>query len=82
MCLGVKLYEQDWRKNGRQDRHTVLGSFWHESINTSIVSDSVSYPIHSKFFFLSFSFFFFFFFSLMIIVGGDVSHSGMIVLHW
>ena len=40
-CLGVKLYEQDWRKNGRQDRHTVLGSFWHESIN-NIVPGSIN----------------------------------------
>ena len=59
-----------------EDRHTVLGSFWHESIN-NIVPGSIN-PL-GGFFFLSFLSFF----SLRIIVGGDVSHLGMIVvLYW
>lgn len=58
-----------------EDRHTVLGSFWHESIN-NIVSGSIN-PLGG--FLLSFLSFF----SLKIIVGGDVSHLGMIVvLYW
>lgn len=56
-----------------ENRHTVLGSFWHESIN----NNSGDWSNQST---RGLPFCLFSFFSLIIIVGGDVSHLGMIVV--